>query len=299
QLAGALARDPLLSGDIAIDRAEILVPDSFGGGPAHVDVQHENPPPGVASTLRRARADDGTPVPSGRPSVLRLAVNVEAPARIFVRGRGLDAELGGSVRITGPITSVQPVGGFRLIRGRLAILAQRITFDEGTVTLIGDLDPFLDFVARSERSDITVLITVNGRVSDLSVDFSSQPELPEDEVLARLIFDRGVEELSPLQLAQLAAAAAELAGGSNGSLLGGFRNAVGLDELDIVTDSEGGAAVRAGRYIQENIYLGVEAGSAGSTRATINLDITENLKARGGFGTRGESDLGIFFERDY
>lgn len=299
QLAGALARDPLLSGDIAIDRAEILVPDSFGGGPAHVDVQHENPPPGVASTLRRARADDGTPVPSGRPSVLRLAVNVEAPARIFVRGRGLDAELGGSVRITGPITSVQPVGGFRLIRGRLAILAQRITFDEGTVTLIGDLDPFLDFVARSERSDITVLITVNGRVSDLSVDFSSQPELPEDEVLARLIFDRGVEELSPLQLAQLAAAAAELAGGSNGSLLGGFRNAVGLDELDIVTDSEGGAAVRVGRYIQENIYLGVEAGSAGSTRATINLDITENLKARGGFGTRGESDLGIFFERDY
>src|SRR5690606_4431618 len=160
QLAGALARDPLLSGDIAIDRAEILVPDSFGGGPADINVVHEDPPPGVASTLRRARADDGTPVPTGRPSVLRLAINVEAPARIFVRGRGLDAELGGSVRITGPITSVQPVGGFRLIRGRLAILAQRITFDEGTVTLIGDLDPFLDFVARSERSDITVLITV-------------------------------------------------------------------------------------------------------------------------------------------
>ena len=48
-----------------------------------------------------------------------------------MRGRGLDAELGGSVRLTGPVTNIQPVGGFSMIRGRLSILGQRITFDEG------------------------------------------------------------------------------------------------------------------------------------------------------------------------
>ena len=58
-----------------------------------------------------------------------------------MRGRGLDAELGGSVRLTGPVINIQPVGGFEMIRGRLSILGQRITFDEGTVTLVGDLDP--------------------------------------------------------------------------------------------------------------------------------------------------------------
>lgn len=299
RLAGSLLRDPLLSGNVGIDRAEILVPESFGGGPAAIDIQHIAPPAHVARTLTRARAEDGTPMPSARPSIVRLDLNVEAPARVFVRGRGLDAELGGSLLITGPITSVQPTGGFRLIRGRLNILGQRITFDEGIVTAIGDLDPFVEFVARSERSDIIVMITVSGRVSDLSVNFSSQPELPEDEVLARLIFDRGVEELSPLQLAQLASAAAELAGGSNGSLLGTLRDAIGLDELDVIADPEGGAGVRAGRYIQENVYLGVEAGGAGRTRATINLDLSENLKVRGGVGTEGDTDLGIFFERDY
>ncbi|MCT7375152.1 translocation/assembly module TamB domain-containing protein [Chelativorans salis] len=299
-LRGPLTRDPLLSGNLTLSRVEITVPEHFGGGgPAQINVQHVDPPPAVRQTLRRARADDGTPMPSGRPSVLRLDVTVDAPARIFVRGRGLDAELGGSVQLTGPVTSVQPVGAFQLIRGRLSILTQRITFDEGTVSLVGDLDPYLDFVARSERRDITVFITVTGRVSDLSVDFSSQPELPEDEVLARLIFNRGLNELSPLQLAQLAAAAAELAGGTETSLLGSLRGATGLDELDIITDETGGVAVRAGRYIQENVYLGVEAGSGGSTRATINLDITEDLKARGAIGTGGESSLGIFYERDY
>src|SRR5690606_40372707 len=127
-----------------------------------------------------------------------------------------------------------------------------IVLSEGTVTLTGDLDPDLNFVATSEANDINIVITVRGRVSDLEVGFSSDPTLPEDEVLSQLIFNRSIDELSPLQLAQLALAASELAGGgSNTSLLGSLRNATGLDELDVVTDSEGNLGVRAGRYIQE------------------------------------------------
>ena len=298
-VTGALARDPLISGDIAVERAEITVPENLGGGAASIDVVHRNAPGPVRATLERARANDGTPTPTSRPSVVRLDVSVSAPARIFVRGRGLDAELGGQVRLVGPITDIQPVGGFNLIRGRLAILGQRITFDEGTVTLVGDLDPFINFVARSGGSDIVVIITISGRVSAPDITFSSQPELPEDEVLARLIFKRGIGELSPFQIAQLALAAAELAGGSNTSLLGSLRQATGLDDIDVVTDSEGNTAVRAGRYIQDNVYLGVEAGSEGTTRGTINLDITEELRARGAVGSDGDSSIGIFYERDY
>jgi len=296
---GPLLRDPVISGTIDINRAELSVAGSLTGGPASIDVVHIAPPPDVAATLRRARADDGTPTPSSRPSVVRLNILVRAPNRIFVRGRGLDAELGGEVRLSGPVTDIQPVGGFNLVRGRLSILGQRITFDEGTVTLIGDLDPFVDFVARTEGTDITVLVTVRGRLSDPSIQFSSQPELPQDEVLARLIFDRSLNELSAFQIARLAAAAAELAGGSGGGLLGNLRDAAGLDDLDIVSDGAGGTAVRAGRYIQDNIYLGVEAGSGGTTRGTINLDITKSLKARGSVGAGGDSSLGVFFERDY
>jgi len=298
-IRGPLARDPLLSGNVDVVRAEITVPDSLGGGAAMLDVKHIDTPKAVAETLRRAKANDGTPTPTGRPSVVRMNVTVNAPNQIFVRGRGLDAELGGSVTLTGPVTNIQPVGGFRLIRGRLGILGQRITFDEGEVTLVGDLDPFIDFVARSQGDDITVFINVRGRVSDLNITFSSQPQLPQDEVLARLIFKRSINELSPLQIAQLAAAAAELAGGSNTSLLGSLRDATGLDDLDIVTDSQGNAAVRAGRYIQENIYLGVEAGAGGTARGTVNLDITEELKAKGSVGSDGDSSVGVFFEKDY
>ena len=75
--------------------------------------------------------------------------------------------------------------------------------------------------------------------------------------------------------------------------------ATGLDDLDVVTDSQGNAAVRAGRYIQDNVYLGVEAGERGSTKGTINLDITDELKARGSVSANGDSGLGVFYEKDY
>src|SRR5690606_32556497 len=125
-----------------------------------------------------------------------------APNQIFVRGRGLDTELGGAVRLTGPVTNVKPVGGFELLRGRLDILTQRVTFDEGRVTLIGDMNPQLYFVARTDGGDITVLVTVQGTVDNPDIKFSSEPELPQDEVLARLIFKRSMSELSAFQIAQ-------------------------------------------------------------------------------------------------
>jgi len=36
-----------------------------------------------------------------------------------------------------------------------------------------------------------------------------------------------------------------------------------------------------------------------TARATINLDVPDEVSARGSLGTDGDSSLGIFFERDY
>lgn len=302
-VTGPLMRDPLIAGKIDILRAEVTVPESLGGGAANINVRHIHTPAAVLLTLQRAGIDNRKsgemPVPVSRPSVPQLDVRVVAPNQIFVRGRGLDTELGGSVRLTGPITNVQPVGGFELLRGRLDILTQRITFDEGRVTLVGDLNPQLYFIARADGGDITVLVTVQGTVDNPDIKFSSEPELPQDEVLARLIFKRSISELSAFQIAQLAAAAAELAGGKNANLLGALRQGVGLDDLDVVTDSKGNAAVRAGSYIRDNIYLGVEASGVDGTKGTINLDITRNLKAKGSVSSDGDSGMGIFYEKDY
>ena len=125
------------------------------------------------------------------------------------------------------------------------------------------------------------------------------PQLPQDEVIALLIFNRGLADLSPFQLVQLASAVRELNGGRDNGLFSQIRNAAGLDDLDIQTDVDGSAVVKAGKYIEENIYLELEAGSKGTTRATINLDLSDNVTAKASAGSDGESGVGVFYERDY
>ena len=225
-------------------------------------------------------------------------VTVDAPARVFVRGRGIDAELGGQVRLTGPVSNIAPVGRFDLIRGRISILGQRIVFTEGSVTLIGNLDPTIRFVAETRANSVTVRIVVTGQAEDPTITFESDPTLPQDEVLAQLLFGRSVADLSAFQLAQLAAAVAELAGGGGGlNILDQIRVYAGLDNLEIVTDERGNPSAEAGRYIADNIYLGVRAGET-SSGVTMNLDVTRNLKIRAGAYT-DESTIGVFYEREY
>src|SRR5690606_15141 len=99
--------------------------------------------------------------------------------------------------------------------------------------------------------------------------------------------------------ARLAGAAAELAGGGGGDLVGSLRDAAGLADLDIVTDAKGNVAVQAGSYIQDNVYLGVQAGANGQSKVTVNLDITNDLKAKAALGADGNSSVGVFYEKDY
>lgn len=298
-VSGALMRNPLLSGNILLENAEISVPDLAGPDAILVDVDHVALGAEAARTLARIEGAGGDSSGSGSPSVLRLNLAISAPNQIFVRGRGMDAELGGSVQLTGTVNNIQPVGGFELIRGRMTILGQRVVFDSGLVTLVGDLDPFVQFAASSAADGTTVFVIVEGPVSNLDIRFTSDPELPQDEVLSLLIFQRALGDLSPLQLVRLAAAAAELAGEGNDSLTESIRSATGLDDLDVVTDADGNVAVRAGQYIQENVYVNVEAGAQGQGKVSIDLDLTDDLKARGSATSDGETSIGIFFEQDY
>jgi translocation and assembly module TamB len=300
-LRGPIAGGATLAGEIDLGPTEIAVPEGLGANAQAIleQVRHYRPSPPVVETLRRARIGlPGEARTAGR-GLLQTDIRIRAPNRIFVRGRGLDVELGGELTLTGPTDALVPVGEFTMRRGRLEILGQRIEFTEGSLKLQGSLDPEIFFVARTSSQGVTAIVTVSGRVSQPDIAFSSQPPLPEDEVLARILFNRSVNDLSPFQIAQLAGAAAELAGGEAPGILGQLRAATGFDDLDIITEEDGETAVRAGRYIDDNIYLDLEAETDGDTSARINLDISENLTLRGSVATDGNSTLGVFFQRSY
>jgi translocation and assembly module TamB len=135
------------------------------------------------------------------------------------------------------------------------------------------------------------------------VKFSSSPELPQDEILARLLFDRATSNLSPFEIAQLAQALAQLTGigGGGANPLDRVRSALGLDRLG-VSGGEGGtgAAVEAGRYVAPGVFLGVRQGTQGQTGVGVQVEITPRLKLEGQTATGPAGDrLGLSYEFEY
>ncbi|WP_455466116.1 translocation/assembly module TamB domain-containing protein [Bartonella sp. B39] len=300
-MTGHFLDNLVIGGDITVEKAEVFVPDYFQNA-KFLGIKNKNLTKSIQETLERAdvkNTNTSSKVSQESSSVVLSNMRITARNQFFVRGRGLDTELGGRINIAGPLNDVHPVGEFQMIRGRFDILSQRLNFDHGQASFSGNLNPTVYFAANKNSGDIRVTVTVSGTIDNLDIHFSSQPNLPKDEVLARLIFNRSLSELSPFQIAQLAAAAADLAGASNTSLLNTLRAKIGLDDLDVTVDEKGNTGLRIGRYIHNNIYLGFEAGSDGTTKGIINLDVSRHLKAKGAIGNEKNSSVGIFYERDY
>ena len=143
----------------------------------------------------------------------------------------MDSEFGGALRLGGTTQDVVPSGGFNLIRGRLDILGQRLELDEARITMEGSFIPRLLLIATTDVEDTSVSVTVSGAADNPEIAFTSNPVLPEEEVLARLIFGRGLESLSALQAARLALAVRTLAGRGGEGIVGKLRANTGLADL--------------------------------------------------------------------
>jgi translocation and assembly module TamB len=302
RLSGPLTGTPRLSGAVRLGETTLQVPSTDPGGAGLPGLRHLAEPPPVRATRERAgllaRAADGSGG-AGTGGDVALDITVYAPNRVFLRGRGLDAELGGSVTLQGSAAAVQPIGGLALIRGRLDLLGKRLTLSRAGVDLQGDLVPTLDIAATAETEGFTTAVEITGRADDPRVRFTSSPELPEEEVLARLLFGQGLGNLSALQAARLATAVATLAGRGGEGIVGRLRRGFALDDLDIVTDAEGAATLRAGKYLTEKVYSDVEVDSEGQSRINLNLDLRPGLTVRGSAGGDGSTGIGLFLERDY
>ncbi|WOI56002.1 translocation/assembly module TamB domain-containing protein [Palleronia sp. LCG004] len=301
---GALTGGATIGGQLTLDTTEIRIPSTGLGatGPIPDGLVHVDESAAVRATLRRAGLiDDGSDAGSGGGggAAYPLDITISAPNQIFIRGRGLDSEFGGTLRLQGTTANIIPAGQFELIRGRIDLLGQRIVLTEGIVTLQGDFTPFIRLVAETDAGEVTIRIVVEGPAGEPVIRFESDPELPQDEVLSRLLFGRSIDNISPLQAAQLASAVATLAGRGGDGIIANLRARTGLDDLDVTTDAEGNVGLRAGKYLSENLYSDVTVESGGEAEINLNLDLTDSITVRGGASSTGNTSLGIFYERDY
>jgi translocation and assembly module TamB len=300
-LSGPLARRPAIAGRVDFTRLDVTIPERLPGNYQPIaKAKHIAPPPQVRARLaKQAKAKKGK---GGRPAPAfdaTLDLVIAAANRVFVRGRGVDSELAGELKLTGSLADPVPVGGFELRRGRIAVAGKRLDFTRGRVAFTGSLTPDLDFLAATQAVDATLQIALNGPANEPNFAFSSEPSLPDEEILSRLLFNKASGGLSAGQALQLALVAAQFASGGGGDAFERVRKQFGLDSLDVNLGS-GGVGVGASKAINERLSVGVRAGSTpADTGVSVDFDATRNIRLRGEATSDGAAGIGLGFEKEY
>lgn len=255
--------------------------------------------------LGRARIT-GDPEPiSGVPSNWKLDVKVVADNQIFVSGMGLDSEWAADIRITGTTGNPRITGGIDLVRGTLGFAGRSFDLQEGRLRFNGGsaTNPELNLRASGEAGDVTVNIVVSGTGENPDIAFSSTPSLPQDEVMARILFGNSIGELTPIQAVQLAASLNSLRGGSGGlNPLGVLQSASGIDRLRILGADEEtgrGTSLAVGQYISNDVYVEIITDTRGFTATQIEISLSKALSVLSQVGSFGGSNVNVQYRKDY
>lgn len=260
----------------------------------NIQIPEKLPPSIAVLPVRVAGAPPPKPSPPATVPDISLNLTLDAPGQIYVRGRGLDAELGGRVVFTGTAANPVPQGALNLRRGTFSLAGQTLNLTSGTIDFTGGplTNPSLKFVATTGNATLTSTLTISGSVKDPKIALSSVPDMPQDEILSQLLFNQAKAGLNPFQVAEIVAALAEISGvgPSGGDPLGGVRSALGLDQLSVGSGANGGTALQAGRYLAPGVRVGASQSASGAgTAATVQIDLAKGLKLQTSVGTGSAS----------
>jgi len=159
--------------------------------------------------------------------------------------------------------------------------------------------------------DVTATVKITGLADSPKIELSSTPDMPQDEIMARLLFGESAAQLTALQVVEIGAALSTLTGGGGSSLnpLAKIQKTLGLDRLSVGSNSSGttsntsgqqnsGYNVEAGRYVSSRVFVAAKQSTTGSTQLAVDVDLTKHLKLQTRIGVGGTTTQGTTPEND-
>ena len=158
--------------------------------------------------------------------------------------------------------------------------------------------PELDLLADTSTGGVTARIAVTGPATAPAFRISSNPSLPDDEILSRILFQKASGSLSAFQAMQLANAVATLSGQADA--FENVRKSLGVDSLDISSSASGGALVSATRAINDRVSVGVTTGAKPQDNGVnLNFDVSRHVRLQAGVDASGGSSAGVGLDWEY
>ena len=261
--------------------------------------------PNITTREINLPGDIAPPTAPGAP--WRYLIDAVAPGGIEVDGMGLDSEWSGEIVLRGTTSDpriggtarIVPRQGFYSFAGtRFEITRGVIDFDESAPP-----DPQIDLLAEAnDVGSIDVQVRVAGSASRPEISFSSTPSLPDEEILAQLLFGGSIANLSATDALQLASALSSLQGGGGMDPINQLRSAIGLDRLRIVPADpalDRGTALELGKRFGRRFYATIITDGRGYNATEVEFRITSWLALLATVSTLGRESVALEYSRDY
>jgi translocation and assembly module TamB len=237
-----------------------------------------------------------------RPWKLDLKV---AGGNVRVRGLGIDSIWTTNINVGGTADSPSFTGRADLVRGDYDFAGRNFRLDRGVIRFRGESppDPLLDIRAEANVQGLNATVIVGGTGLRPEITFASVPQLPQDELLSRILFGTSITNLSAPEALQLASAVAALQSGSgNLDPINSVRRAVGLDRLrilpaDIATGQK--TAVAAGKYVTRKLFVEVITDGQGYSATRAEYQVTRWLSLLSSISTIGRTSANVRVSKDY
>ncbi len=242
----------------------------------------------------------------------QLDVKIDIPKKLYVQGFGLRSEWKGNMTVVGPLNMPNISGGVNSLSGRLDISSKKLVLAPSSVTFEtkhGQIMPVLDVTAKKVVREYEAFISVKGHVDEPKIDFTSIPAQSTENVIALILFDKPINEVTAAQSLQLATTlAAVKAGKFSGGALDSLNQLLGVDDISLnkqeaidgSDESNSHYSVAVGKQLTEKIFVGLEQGlqqDVGS-KVKAKVDVTKNTKVEAEVGTQNTA-LGYGLEFRY
>lgn len=230
---------------------------------------------------------------------------VHAGKQVFVRGWGLNSELGGSLKVKGSISQPELKGKLYTIRGRYEEFGEQFQIKESILAFEGTIppSPYLYIKGASTVENIEIRLVLSGPLLAPSLSIESTPALPQEEALSRLLFGKEAKNISPFQAIQLANSLRRLGGyGKKGfDPLDSARSLLYVNDIKIKTGADSQeSTLGVGKYLTDKVYIEFERGiQSGTRRTNLQVELTPNILLESSMGGTGSSSVGINWKRDY
>ena len=265
-LEGAIAK-----GNLTLDEADVTIPDQLPSDLPTLPLTFINEP---EAHLQKFNYSE--------PYPFRYDLNIHGDHDLRLSGRGLDSELEGDIHLTGQNLAVIAAGALYTKKGKFSFAGKDFIINKGEI-LFSEDKSFMNITSTVDYPGLTVTVHFRGNLRSPQLIFESNPSLPTSAILARILFNKDVTELSAAQALQLANTIVTLSGNSGPNVLDTIRKNLGVDRLSISTSEETGqVSVQIGKYITRGVMISL-------TQSTETSQVKVEVELKSGFVLEAET----------